>query len=264
MPFALFLNDSLPGTEILAAREFLSFVATDGTAERRWGRAGDLVDVPAPLRHGERNTQLADFWCHRHAAWEAEDGDGDAEDVNDTESPSPWQSLRLVPGPADGEAVFMGFDFDAPVEWKSPGSIHVSYLDHCEWLDYWKSLYRLDPPWNGFGEALAWGDAEGRTVGLKFFREEPMSFDWQAWADGVVQAFPADCGMELRHRESCADAYEIWSGSAGELEALLSVGHVTRFDNDGTTVESVSRLLELVVQRRGATVPAPETFAEPP
>ena len=58
---------------------FLSFVGTDGAAERRWVRAGDLVDVLSPLRHGQRNTQLADFWCRRHAAAHTADGDGGAE-----------------------------------------------------------------------------------------------------------------------------------------------------------------------------------------
>ncbi|MBQ7252393.1 MAG: hypothetical protein IJS32_07320 [Kiritimatiellae bacterium] len=49
---------------------FLSFVGVDGTAERAWVRNGDLACVLLPLRHGERNTRLADFWCRRHAAVE--------------------------------------------------------------------------------------------------------------------------------------------------------------------------------------------------
>lgn len=173
--------------------------------------------------------------------------------------PSP--SLALEPEPTENRPVFMGFDFNAPVEWAHRDKIGIMYIDRCEELGVGYSFFRLDPPWHGFDKALAWGDDGSDIVqGLKCRREEPMSFDWRSWAEDVVRSFREDFGMELRLLEP-KPGYEGYDaqyvGGEGEFRAFLSVGHLIRFESDGIRVKSKSRLLEVEVSRFDATLPGP-------
>ena len=171
--------------------------------------------------------------------------------------------VTLVPGESGGRAVFMGFDFDAPMEWERRDIIGAMYMDRCEDLGVGYSFFQLNPPWHGFGKVLAWGE-EGTNIvqGLKFQREEPMSFDWHGWAENVVRSFREDLGMEMRLLEP--DPYggydAQYAGGEGELLAFLSVVHVTRFETDGIRVKS--RLLEVKVRRFDSTIPDPAPLFE--
>lgn len=173
-----------------------------------------------------------------------------------TSVPSP--SLTLVPEPMENRPMFMGFDFNAPVEWERRDMTGVMYMDRCEELGVGYSFFQLDPPWQGFDKVLAWGEEGANIVqGLKFQREEPMSFDWCGWAENVARSFREDLGMELRLLEP--DPYggydAQYAGSKGELLAFLSVVHVTRCETDGIRVKS--RLLEVKVRRFDSTIPPP-------
>lgn len=161
--------------------------------------------------------------------------------------------MTLVGGASDGRAVFMGFDFDVPVKWASQNVMHVTYVDRCEEVEVGHRRYRLDQPWQGFGEAVAWGEAKtGVPHGLSFSREEPMSFDWRAWADGALESFSAEGGMALQSR-LCKGYDADYVGSAGELKASLSVGTVCRYD--GGKLKSTRRVLNVIVHRRDSPIP---------
>lgn len=174
---------------------------------------------------------------------------------------APSTPLTLIPKPVGDCPVFMGFDFDAPMEWERRETMHVMYTDRCKEIGVGSSRFRLDPPWHGFDKALAWGEGGTNIVqGLKFQREEPMSFDWQGWTEDVVRAFREDCGVELRLLEPMPgyEGYDAqYEGDEGKLHAFLAVSHITRFKEDGIRVKSVTRLLEVGVRRHDATIPAP-------
>lgn len=137
--------------------------------------------------------------------------------------------LTLVSGPTDGRAVFMGFDFDASVEWTGQGFTMSLGEDGCEGRKFVSREYRLAPKWNGFGDVLVVGDAEtGVIQGLKFSREVSAKADWRRWVEGVVRSFPDDCGIVLQPAE-WNDGGKYYEGCTDELKAYVDV---TEFVDD--------------------------------
>ena len=178
-----------------------------------------------------------------------------------TFAPPPSRTPNLNPMGNDPLFTLAGID-SAMAEWEHQSVMHVMYTDRCEELGVGYSIFRLDPPWHGFDKALAWGeDGTNIVQGVNFRREEPMSFDWRAWAEDVVRTFREDFGMELRLLEPKPgyEGYDAqYAGGEGEWRAFLAVGYVLRFEADGIREKSKTRALEVVVQRVGSTIPAPE------
>lgn len=176
---------------------------------------------------------------------------------------APTPSRTPEPNPMGHDPLFTLAGGDsAMAEWEHRSVMHVMYTDRCEELGVGYSIFRLDPPWHGFDKALAWcEDGTNIVQGVNFRREEPMSFDWRAWAEDVVRTFREDFGMELRLLEPQPgyEGYDAqYAGGEGEWRAFLAVGSVLRFEVNGIRIESKTRSLEVEVRRVGSTIPAPE------
>ena len=157
-------------------------------------------------------------------------------------------ALTLVSGPSDGRAVFMGFDFDAPVEWTGQGFMMALSEDGCEGRKFVAREYRLVPKWNGFGEVLVVGDAESGVIqGLKFSRDVSVKADWRRWIEGVVRSFPDDCGIVLQP-VAWDDGGQYYEGCTDELEAHVDI---TEFvDETGEETDGYSFMIR--ISRRGS------------
>ena len=167
--------------------------------------------------------------------------------------------VKLVPGESGGRAVFMGFDFDVPMEWELGWmSTIVTYSDRCEHFNYAWRHCKLSPQWNGFDEVLAWGDWKGGIVeGLLFERQIPRESNLGPCLADVMQVLLSDCGMVLSFcPQESTGGWLVYKGREGMLEVRLSAGPFQQRDKDGNLICD-SQVCRLDVRRCGVIVPAP-------
>ena len=167
--------------------------------------------------------------------------------------------MSLVPGVSEERAVFMGFDFDAPVEWEQGiMSAIVTYSDRCEYFNYVRRHCKLSPQWNGFDEVLVWGDWKGEIVeGLLFERKMPRDSKLGPWLADVMQVLLSDCGMALSFcPQESTGGWLVYKGRKGMLEVRLSAGPLQQRDKDGNLICDL-QVCRLDLRRCGVIAPAP-------
>ena len=167
--------------------------------------------------------------------------------------------VSLVAGVSGGRAVFMGFEFDAPMEWEQwIMSAIVTYSDRCEYFNYVRRHCKLSPQWNGFDEVLVWGDMKGEIVeGLLFERKLPRDSKLGPCLADVLQVLLSDCGMALSFcPQESTGGWLVYKGREGMLEVRLSAGPFRQRDKDGNLICDL-QVCRLDVRRRGVIAPAP-------
>jgi len=146
-------------------------------------------------------------------------GNGCATVGRKTEYARPPLPLALTPGATDGRAVFMGFDFDAPVDWDGDPKAECGGFFRC---------FRLETPWHGFELALATGDVvTGNVESLEFIRV------FQPWDHGIdresarqlaedlAREIGEECGIPLSPAESADPLDVAYGGQTGAFTVLL-------------------------------------------
>ena len=167
--------------------------------------------------------------------------------------------VSLVAGVSGGRAVFMGFEFDAPMEWEQwIMSAIVTYSDRCEYFNYVRRHCKLSPQWNGFDEVLVWGDMKGEIVeGLLFERKLPRDSKLGPCLADVLQVLLSDCGMALSFcPQESGNGWLVYKGREGMLEIRLSAGPIQQRDKDGNLICDL-QVCRLDVRRCGVIAPAP-------
>ena len=127
--------------------------------------------------------------------------------------------LALTPGATDGRSVFMGFDFDAPVDWDGDPHAECGGLFRC---------FRLETPWHGFDRALAVGDvATGSVWTLEFSRDfQPLyhGLDRESarrLAEDLARELGEECGIPLSPGKIYGSQDTAYMGQAGAFRAIL-------------------------------------------
>lgn len=146
-------------------------------------------------------------------------GNGGAAEGRKTEFARPPLPLALMPGATDGRGVFMGFDFDAPVDWDGDPEAECGGFFRC---------FRLESPWHGFESAVATGNVvTGNAESLEFSRAfEPWGHgidreSARRLAEDLAREIGEECGIPLSPAET-ADSLDVaYGGQTGAFTVLL-------------------------------------------